>query len=249
MPVYTIISPTPISALPPLPLRGAPDFNPKAHAYLTALRDNVQPEQNNLALNVENNALAAQEQASLAETAADTATGAAQAAVAAANAVPWQSGGSYVQGSYPSTPPSAVFDPAAPNITYRCILTHSGVATAPGADPTRWAKMGETLLSLREAKVAMPASNIDMTAGGVFTKTITANTTLTVNNVPASGTVGSFVLRLTNAGAYTVTFWAGCKWVGGIVPTFTASGVDEVGVYTDDGGTTYWLHVLGLDCK
>lgn len=249
MPVYTVIAPTPIDPLPVVPTRGHPTFATTAHAYVVALATNVQPQQNALGLNVYNNAQAAEEQAGIATSAAAVATGAAQAAAASALAVPWQSGGSYTAGSYPGTPPSCVFHASAPNDTYRCISTHSGISTPPQSDPTRWVKLGATLLSLREAKVAMPANNLDLTAGGLFTKTVTANTTLTVSNVPASGTVGSWVLRLTNAGAYTVTFWAGCKWVGGIVPTFTASGVDEVGFYTDDGGTTYWLHVLGLDLK
>lgn len=249
MSVYTIIAPTPISPLPPLPTRGAADFSARAHAYLTALREDVQPEQNNLALNVENNARAAHERATDAETAAGTAQGAAQAAVAAAGAVPWQSGGNYVAGSPPSTPPSCVYHASTPNDTYRCIASVSGSSTPPQDDPTHWVKLGATLLSLREAKIAMPADNIDMSAGAVFTKTITANTTFTVSNVPAADVVGSFELRLTNAGSKTITFWAGCKWVGGIVPVLTASGVDRIGCMTDDGGVTYWLQAIGLDCK
>lgn len=250
MAIYTIQPPTPIDALPTVPNRGHPTFSTQAHAYVLALANSVQPQQNALGLNVYNNAKAAEEQATAAAASAAAAQGAAQAAVAAAGAVPWQSGGSYVAGSYPSTPPSCVFDPATPNITYRCISSHSGVATAPGSDPTRWAKLGETLLALREARVAMAANNVDLNAGAVFTKTITANTTLTVSNAPPSGTVATGVLRLTNAGAYAVTFWAGCKWVGGIVPdTFTASGVDLIGFTTDDGGVTYWLSVIGLDLK
>lgn len=43
MSVYTIIAPTPISPLPPLPTRGEADFSARAHAYLTALREDVQP--------------------------------------------------------------------------------------------------------------------------------------------------------------------------------------------------------------
>ncbi|HQO54198.1 MAG TPA: hypothetical protein PKZ79_12095 [Ottowia sp.] len=249
MAIYTVIAPTPIDPLPPLPVRGAPDWSAKAHAYVVKLKEDVQPQQNSLSLNVWNNALAAQEQADIASAAATVAQGAAQAAVAAAGAVPWQSGGSYTAGSYPATPPSCVYDTAEPNITYRCKVTHSGVATAPGSDTTNWVKLGETLLTLREKKVAMAANDIDMSAGGIFTKTITANTTFTVSNVPPSGTAGSFELRLTNAGSKTITFWPGCKWWGGVVPVLTASGVDRIGVSTDDGGTTYWLHLIGLDCK
>lgn len=249
MAVYTILAPTPIDTLPPLPARGAPDWSGKAHALVTAIREALQPQANSLAINMYNNAQAAEEQAGIATVEAAKAIAAQQAAAASALAVPWQSGAAYTAGAHPATPPSCVYDPAEPNLTYRCKVTHSGVATAPKNDPTNWAKLGETLLALREAKVAMPANNLDLAAGGLFTKTITANTTLTVSNVPVAGVVGSWVLRLTNAGAYALTFWAGCKWVGGIVPVFTATGVDEIGFYTDDGGVTYWLHVLGLDLK
>jgi len=65
MTIYTVIAPTPIDPLPPLPVRGAPDWSAKAHAYVVKLKDDVQPQQNSLSLNVWNNALAAQEQADI----------------------------------------------------------------------------------------------------------------------------------------------------------------------------------------
>lgn len=80
MAIYTVIAPTPIDPLPPLPVRGAPDWSAKAHAYVVKLKEDVQPQQNSLSLNVWNNALAAQEQADIASAAATVAQGAAQAA-------------------------------------------------------------------------------------------------------------------------------------------------------------------------
>lgn len=102
--------------------------------------------------------------------------------------------------------------------------------------------------SLRETKVTMSANDIDLSAGNAFTKTITAATTLTVSNVPTTGTFIAFILDLTNGGAFTVTWWSGIKWESGTVPTLTASGRDSLGFYTYDGGTT-WTGLIKKDVK
>jgi hypothetical protein len=90
-----------------------------------------------------------------------------------------------------------------------------------------------------ETRVAMGANNIDLQTGTVFTKTISTNTTLTVSNVPSSGTVGAFVLELTNGGASTVTWWSNVRWASGTAPTLTSSGTDLLGFYTADGGSNW----------
>ena len=101
---------------------------------------------------------------------------------------------------------------------------------------------------VQETYSAVAASNIDVAAGGVFAKTISGATTFTVSNVPAAGAVASFILELTNPGT-NVTFWAGVKWPGGAAPTLTAAGVDVLGFYTRDGGTTWRGMVLAKDSK
>ena len=107
-----------------------------------------------------------------------------------------------------------------------------------------------------DAYVALPANNIDMNAGTLFSKTITSTTfttpntsTFTVSNVPTTGKVGSFILELTNGGAFTTSFWSGVKWQGGTAPALTASGVDLLGFYTRDGGTTWRGFLLSRDSK
>ena len=102
--------------------------------------------------------------------------------------------------------------------------------------------------AVQEKYSAVNASNIDVTAGGVFAKTISGATTFTVSSVPAAGAVASFILELTNPGT-KVTFWAGVKWPGGAAPTLTAAGVDVLGFYTRDGGTTWRGMVLAKDSK
>ena len=97
----------------------------------------------------------------------------------------------------------------------------------------------------KETSAAISASAIDLTAGNYFTKTISGTTTFTISNAASSGTVNSFILQLTNGGSATVNWFSGVKWAGGTAPTLTASGYDELGFFTIDGGTTWQGFVLG----
>jgi len=103
--------------------------------------------------------------------------------------------------------------------------------------------------SVKETRIAMPANDINLLSGNYFTKTISGATTLTVSNVPASGTVATFILDLTNGGSAAIIWWSGVKWTGGTAPTLTASGRDALGFYTHDGGTIWTGLLLGKDIK
>lgn len=103
--------------------------------------------------------------------------------------------------------------------------------------------------SIKEAKLAMPANDIDLSLANYFTKTITGTTTITVSNIPNSGTAISFILDLTNGGSSTITWWANMKWVNGTAPVLTAAGRDILAFLTYDGGTTWAGLVLGKDVK
>jgi len=107
----------------------------------------------------------------------------------------------------------------------------------------------KTYTGVRETKVAMAANDVDMSAGNYFTKTITTSTVFTASNVPASGTTGSFIMELTNAGSQTITWFTGTTWASGVAPTLTSAGVDILGFYTFDGGTTWRGLTLALDIK
>jgi len=102
---------------------------------------------------------------------------------------------------------------------------------------------------VQETRTAMGANNVDLAAGNYFSKTISGTTTLTVSNVPSSGTTASFILDLINGGSATITWWSGVKWAGGTAPTLTAAGRDVLGFFTHDGGTTWTGLVLGKDVK
>ena len=105
-----------------------------------------------------------------------------------------------------------------------------------------------TFIGLRETKIVVAASDIDLSLGNFFTKTISGTTTLTVSNIPATGIAGEFILDITNGGSAAVTWWSGIKWANGIVPSLSVAGRDSIGFYTYDGGTT-WTGVFGKDFR
>lgn len=104
-------------------------------------------------------------------------------------------------------------------------------------------------LSIQETKVALAALNIDLSAGGYFSKTISGASTFTVSNVPASGKAASFIFEITNGGSASVTWFSGVKWAGGTAPSLTTSGVDILGFYSHDGGATWRGLVLSKDSR
>lgn len=103
--------------------------------------------------------------------------------------------------------------------------------------------------SIREVRTAVAASDINLNLGNFFTRTISGATTLTVSNVPTTGTAASLILDLTNGGSAAITWWSGVKWAGGTAPTLTSAGRDVLGFFTHDGGTTWTGLLLGKDVK
>lgn len=89
--------------------------------------------------------------------------------------------------------------------------------------------------------VALSGSEINVSTGSFFTKTISADTTFTFTGMPA-GKACVFTLVLTNAGSYDVTFPNNVTWMGGDVPTLHETGVDCLTFFTVDGGTS-WMEV------
>jgi len=84
---------------------------------------------------------------------------------------------------------------------------------------------------------------IDLSLGGYFSATIAGNLTLSITNVPASAGV-TFVLALTNGGAFTVTLPGSVTVIGGS-PVLSAAGTDWLVFRTLDGGTAWTLEVVG----
>jgi hypothetical protein len=139
-------------------------------------------------------------------------------------------------------------------VDFTALQTAAQVTTAVGTETTRATGIEATKApianptfsaGLFENWVAVPAANINLATASFFTLTIAAATTLTVSNVPAAPAAASFVLELTNGGAFAITWWANMKWAGGTAPTLTAAGIDVLGFYTITGGTAWRGLVLG----
>jgi hypothetical protein len=105
-------------------------------------------------------------------------------------------------------------------------LTSPTLTTAPFVDG-----------SYRGNIVAVSALDIDCSAGNYFTKTISANSTFTFSNVPASRSYG-FTLELTLTSG-TVTWPAAVKFPGNIVPVLGTGKTHLFMFLTDDGGTRW----------
>ena len=91
---------------------------------------------------------------------------------------------------------------------------------------------------------AVAASNIDCGLGTYFTKTVSANTTFTVSNVP-SDRLYKFVLRLTVTSG-TITWWSGVNWPETNAPYLTPNRSHLLIFQTTNGGTT-WQGSYSLD--
>ncbi len=93
-------------------------------------------------------------------------------------------------------------------------------------------------LTMPSAITAAATTTIDMSSGNVFTVNLAANiTTLTLTN-PVTGT---YLIKFAQTvGSKTVSFPAGWKWAGGLIPIITTS-VNKIDIVTliYDGATYY----------
>ena len=81
------------------------------------------------------------------------------------------------------------------------------------------------------------AVTIDLSAGLSVIATVGGATTLAFANVPAGGTV-TVLLRLTNGGAYAVTWGMAPRWGNGMVPVLSESGADYIAFHHAEGEWT-----------
>lgn len=90
---------------------------------------------------------------------------------------------------------------------------------------------------------------LDLDVAMAFTATVTGTVTISFDNVPSADSfMQGVVIKLTNGGAFTVTWPAAVKWAGGTAPTLTASGVDIIAMVSFDDGTTWQANAI-LDVK
>jgi hypothetical protein len=80
-------------------------------------------------------------------------------------------------------------------------------------------------------------ADIDCSAANYFTCTVSANTTFTISNVPASRAY-SFTLEVTHSGG-TLTWPASVKFPSATAPTLTPGKTHIFALVSDDGGVTF----------
>ena len=90
----------------------------------------------------------------------------------------------------------------------------------------------------KQTAEAVGALDIDLATGNYFTKTISADSTFTFSNPPASGTACSFTLELTHTSG-TVTWPSSVKFPADTAPTLTTGKTHLFIFVTDDGGARY----------
>lgn len=143
------------------------------------------------------------------------------------------------------------------NISYTGLLdkptTLSGYGITDAVDKTTNQTVGgiKTFSSaVQETSVNLGTGTaINVSQGAVFTKTINTATTFTITGAASTGLVSSFILQLTNGGGSVITYPTSVKWDSGTKPTLTAVGVDILGFYTIDNGTTWRGMVMSKDSK
>jgi len=112
--------------------------------------------------------------------------------------------------------------------------TLTGVA--PTNDPTFTGDI-EMDGAQRANVVAVPALDIDCSAGNYFTKAISADSTFTFSGAP-SGSYG-FFLRVTVTGDRAITWPASVEFPGDTAPVLEADKTHLFGFVTDNGGATF----------
>jgi len=110
-----------------------------------------------------------------------------------------------------------------------------------------------TITGLKETKTAPTISSgtliLNCALGNVFHVSLNADiTTLTISNIPASGTAYALTLAFTADGTTRSVAWpASVKWIDGISPnlTITNGQVDIFVLTTWDGGSTFYAMIGG----
>ena len=89
----------------------------------------------------------------------------------------------------------------------------------------------------------------DLATAGEFHGTVTGATTFAFTNQPAANRSQVVFLRLTNAGAFTISWPTGTQFGGGSLGALTASGKDLLAVKWDSVASVYFVFVVKKDIK
>lgn len=91
------------------------------------------------------------------------------------------------------------------------------------------------------------AISINLTLGNVVSVTINGNCAFTFSGT-SSGLSRTWIMRMANAGSYSVTWPASVKWPKGTAPELTPIGKDMIVFNSIDNGTTWFANAI-LDIK
>lgn len=106
-----------------------------------------------------------------------------------------------------------------------------------------WTGTGGAAGGVFEPSAIVTGVDIDVSTAAFFALTVSGATALTVSGVPSAPIAASFILEVTNGGAFPLTWWAGLHWAGGTAPALSAAGLDVLGFYTM-GGAGAWRGLL-----
>jgi len=91
------------------------------------------------------------------------------------------------------------------------------------------------------------SKSIDVSAASTFTMTITGNTTFSFTNPPGAGRDQVVYLKITNGGAYTITWPQDTMFAGGEAPTLTEDGTDLLALWYDEEEEAWVVGVVFAD--
>lgn len=146
-----------------------------------------------------------------------------------------------------------IYQPASPDGTLRVASGNVGSSSDVLVVSTSGITTSSVSAAVRENVTTSSSSgasySIDCASTSIFSITLTDNCTFSLTNVPSGGFGITLKLTQDATGSRTVTWPASFKWPGGVEPTLSlgASDVDVLTAFTDDGGTTWYGFLAGLD--
>jgi hypothetical protein len=159
-------------------------------------------------------------------------------------------------GTYaPINSPTFTGTPAAPTATAgdnsTKVATTAFVATsfAPLASPSFTGRAQSPAYSFSTIALGniSGTNTLNLASASEWSATLVGATTFAFTNTLGANISEVVYLRLTNAGAFSITWPASTKFANKAAPTFTASGVDIVGVKYDQVTSTYMVFAVGLN--
>ncbi len=108
-------------------------------------------------------------------------------------------------------------------------------------DKTFKIKNGLSAKRYLQSSTAVAASDVDMSSGSYFTKTLSANTTFTFSNPPASGTAGSFALEITGADVTVGYDLANASYDSVASPSLASQEGQPRGLFFKSDGTKMYI--------